>query len=184
MKRYCPSAFNHLMCGPRLVPTRPGAGGADTDRPGGPFRSSSTTADARPRRARRASGRAACRWSTGTPAIVSICEFKTQVLPGGTIDTVRGRGSNQTWVWGYQIGDTCNPTPDHSYIGPVVVAERGTPTQMTFINQLGRHLGQQCAGLHPEHRSDDALGGSPKRRVQPVLAATRDDGVRGISRFD
>ncbi len=49
----------------------------------------------------------------------------------------RPAGPTETIVWGYQIGDICQPFPKHSYIGPVVVAERGTPTQMTFINQLG-----------------------------------------------
>jgi FtsP/CotA-like multicopper oxidase with cupredoxin domain len=63
-----------------------------------------------------------------TPSIVSICEFQTQILPPPF---------GKTWVWGYQIGDTCVQKPNHSYIGPVVVALRGTPTQMTFINQLG-----------------------------------------------
>jgi len=73
-----------------------------------------------------------------TPSVVSICEFTTKILPDGTIDTVTGLPvQNQTSVWGYQIGDVCQPKPDHSYIGPVVVAERDTPTQITFINQLG-----------------------------------------------
>ncbi|MEX1309418.1 MAG: multicopper oxidase domain-containing protein [Candidatus Sulfomarinibacteraceae bacterium] len=72
------------------------------------------------------------------PITLSICEFKAQVLPEGTIDTVTGLPvPTETWVWGYQIGDVCQPFPKHSYIGPVVAAERGTPTQMTFINQLG-----------------------------------------------
>jgi len=72
------------------------------------------------------------------PITISICEFKAQVLPEGTIDTVTGAAvPTETWVWGYQIGEVCQPFPKHSYIGPVVVAERGTPTQMTFINQLG-----------------------------------------------
>ena len=61
------------------------------------------------------------------PATLSICEFQTQILPPP---------HGKTWVWGYQVGDTCDPDPGHSYIGPVVVAQRGTPTQMTFINQL------------------------------------------------
>jgi len=62
------------------------------------------------------------------PSMLSICEFQTQVLPPPF---------GKTWVWGYQIGDTCNPDPGHSFIGPVVVAQRGTPTNLTFINQLG-----------------------------------------------
>ena len=72
------------------------------------------------------------------PTTLSICEFTTQILPDGTIDTLTGAAvPTETCVWGYQIGDICHPKPDHSYIGPVVVAERGTPTQMTYINQLG-----------------------------------------------
>jgi len=72
------------------------------------------------------------------PITLSICEFKSQILPKGTLDTVTGAAvPTETWVWGYQLGDVCQPFPKHSYIGPVVAAERGTPTQMTFINQLG-----------------------------------------------
>jgi FtsP/CotA-like multicopper oxidase with cupredoxin domain len=63
-----------------------------------------------------------------TPSMVSICEFQTQVLPPPF---------GKTWVWGYQIGDKCVKKPEHAYIGPVVVAQRGTPTNLTFINQLG-----------------------------------------------
>jgi len=75
---------------------------------------------------------------TDTSSMISICEFKAQILPEGTVDTVTDAlVPTETWVWGYQIGDTCHPFPKHSYIGPVVVAERGTPTQLTFINQLG-----------------------------------------------
>jgi FtsP/CotA-like multicopper oxidase with cupredoxin domain len=69
---------------------------------------------------------------------LSICEFKAQILPEGTVDTVTQLlVPLETWVWGYQIGQVCQPFPKHSYIGPVVVAERGTATQLTFINQLG-----------------------------------------------
>ncbi len=72
------------------------------------------------------------------PITLSICEFQAQILPTGTTDTVTGAPvPTATWVWGYQLGDICQPFPKHSYIGPVVAAERGTPTQMTFINQLG-----------------------------------------------
>jgi FtsP/CotA-like multicopper oxidase with cupredoxin domain len=69
-----------------------------------------------------------------TPAMISICEFQTEILPAGSLG--KNTPAPKTWVWGYQIGDTCLPDPGHSYIGPVVVAERGTPTNLTFINQL------------------------------------------------
>ena len=63
-----------------------------------------------------------------TPSFLSICEFETQVLPPPF---------GPTKVWGYQIGQECSKKPGHSFIGPVLVAERGTPTNLTFINQLG-----------------------------------------------
>lgn len=72
------------------------------------------------------------------PSMVSICEFQTEVLPPGTFGP--GTPAPKTWVWGYQIGDTCNPAPSHAYIGPVVVAQRGVPTNLTFINQLGNSM--------------------------------------------
>ncbi len=85
------------------------------------------------------------KWNGGMPVVdgtkpssLSICEFQTKILPGDTIDTATGAEvPTKTWVWGYQIGRQCVEKPNHSYIGPVVVAERGTPTQMTFINRLG-----------------------------------------------
>ena len=53
-----------------------------------------------------------------------MTEFQTQVLP---------TGMPKTWVWGYlQPGQTGRT----SYIGPVIVATRGTPTEMKFVNNL------------------------------------------------
>jgi len=73
-----------------------------------------------------------------SPITLSICKFKAKVLPEGTFDTVTGAPvPTEIWVWGYRIGDVCQQFPKHSYIGLVVAAERGAPTQMTFINQLG-----------------------------------------------
>ena len=54
-----------------------------------------------------------------------MTEFKAQVLP---------KGCPKTWVWGYlQPGQSARPT----YLGPVIVAERGTPTQIKWVNDLG-----------------------------------------------
>src|SRR5512138_2678958 len=76
--------------------------------------------------------------ATGTPIDVSICEFQANILPAGTPVTGAVPGvAPPTWVWGYQVGNTCVPgLANHSYLGPVVIATRGTPTQMTFHNQL------------------------------------------------
>jgi spore coat protein A, manganese oxidase len=71
----------------------------------------------------------------GTNINLSICEFQTNILPPGTLG--KGTAAPATWVWGYQVSNTCsNGLLPHSYLGPVVVATRHTPTQMTFWNKL------------------------------------------------
>ncbi len=56
---------------------------------------------------------------------LSMSEFQTQVLPTGL---------PRTWVWGYLRPGAA--TRD-SYIGPVIVATRGTPTEIKWVNDLG-----------------------------------------------
>ena len=57
-------------------------------------------------------------------------EFQAQVLPTGFL--------GKTWVWGYlQSGQTSRA----SYIGPVIVAERRTPTEVKWVNDLGGTAG-------------------------------------------
>lgn len=62
----------------------------------------------------------------GTSQIeLQMTEFQAQVLP---------TGMPKTWVWGYiQPGQTNRV----SYIGPVIVATRGQPTEIKFVNNLG-----------------------------------------------
>lgn len=56
---------------------------------------------------------------------LQMTEFQAQVLP---------TGFPQTWVWGYlQPGQAARD----SYLGPVIVAVRGQPTQMKYVNNLG-----------------------------------------------
>ena len=62
----------------------------------------------------------------GTDQIeLQMTEFQTQVLP---------TGFPPTWVWGYLQPGQSNRT---SYLGPVIVATRGQPTEMKFVNNLG-----------------------------------------------
>jgi FtsP/CotA-like multicopper oxidase with cupredoxin domain len=68
------------------------------------------------------------------PITLTMCEFKANVLPTGTF--VPGVAP-ETWVWGYIVGTECPTTTQSTYLGPVVVAQRGVPTPMTFINNLG-----------------------------------------------
>lgn len=58
-------------------------------------------------------------------------EFQAEVLSTGTL--VPGVAP-KTWVWGYTTpGQLVFP----SYIGPVIVATRGTPTEIKCVNNLG-----------------------------------------------
>ena len=52
-------------------------------------------------------------------------EFQAQILP---------KGMEKTWVWGYLPEDRSDRD---SYLGPVIVATRGVPTEMKFVNNLG-----------------------------------------------
>ncbi|OGR33304.1 MAG: copper oxidase [Desulfuromonadales bacterium GWD2_61_12] len=60
-------------------------------------------------------------------------EFLSRVLPT-TFVPANGLPYAGTWVWGYLEPNQVSPP---SYIGPVIVAERGTPTEMKFVNNLG-----------------------------------------------
>ena len=66
----------------------------------------------------------------GTSQIeLQMKEFRAQSLPADTVPNYDG-----TWVWGYlRPGQTGRNT----HLGPVIVATRGTPTEMKFVNNLG-----------------------------------------------
>jgi spore coat protein A len=70
----------------------------------------------------------------GTSEItLTMHEFQANVMPS-TFVPATGTYSG-TWVWGYRHGD--EPTdPAGTYIGPVFVASRHTPTQVRYVNNL------------------------------------------------
>src|SRR6266702_2556057 len=64
-----------------------------------------------------------------SPLEIRICEFRSQVLP---------LPMPATWTWGYVAGTSC-PTPTtarDTYLGPVLVNLRGTPTTIRYTNAL------------------------------------------------
>ena len=67
--------------------------------------------------------------------VLHMREFKANVMPS-TFNPTTYTG---TWVFGYLPGDDIpTPTPSQStYTGPVIVATRGEPTQIRFVNELG-----------------------------------------------
>jgi FtsP/CotA-like multicopper oxidase with cupredoxin domain len=68
------------------------------------------------------------------PSIV-MREFTVDVLPSG-MALPGGVVYNGTKVWGYRDQAGATPTPSDTYIGPVFVATRGTPTQVKWVNNL------------------------------------------------
>ena len=69
----------------------------------------------------------------GTGQIVlNMSEFQSMVMPSTFVPAV-GIYTG-TWVWGYlEQGQATIP----SYIGPVIVSTRGTPTEIKYVNSLG-----------------------------------------------
>lgn len=61
-------------------------------------------------------------------------EFRAKVLPSGTIEPGVTTG---TWVYGYVVGDDEPAGAQDTYLGPVVVATRGVPAQIRWVNALG-----------------------------------------------
>jgi len=80
-------------------------------------------------------------------------EFQSPVMPVGAGGFVPAVGAyTGTWVWGYldaasQIDGAGQPIPSAipSYIGPVIVAQRHVPTQITYRNMLGTTTGTRTA---------------------------------------
>jgi len=66
---------------------------------------------------------------------VRMCESSARLLPPGTFK--KGSKDVATTVWNYVAGDSCPTSVRDTYTGPVVLAKRGTPTKLTFINALG-----------------------------------------------
>jgi FtsP/CotA-like multicopper oxidase with cupredoxin domain len=68
------------------------------------------------------------------PITLTMCEFKANVLSTGTFAP---GVMPETWVWGYIVGTECPTTTQGTYLGPVIIAQRGVPTRLTAINNLG-----------------------------------------------
>jgi len=73
--------------------------------------------------------------TAGTPITLSMCEFKSNVMPTGFAGAAGPYTG--TWTWGYVVGDACPATTQPTYLGPVVLAARGMPTEIRYANRLG-----------------------------------------------
>ena len=75
------------------------------------------------------------------PVKIRMCEVKARILPAGT--PLPPGEENETWAWAYIAGPCPDyranppPAPVESTLGPVIVAQRGVPTEITYVNALG-----------------------------------------------
>ncbi len=67
---------------------------------------------------------------------LNMLEFQANMMPS-TFVPANGLPYMGTWVFGYRVGPTTAPTSAvGTYIGPVIVATRGQPTQIRYVNNL------------------------------------------------
>ncbi len=67
---------------------------------------------------------------------LNMLEFQAKVMPS-KFTPANGLPYSGTWVFGYRVGPTTPPAAAvDSYIGPVIVATRGIPTQVRYVNNL------------------------------------------------
>ncbi len=87
---------------------------------------------------------------------IRMQEFQADVMPSTFVPAAGVYGG--TWVWGYQTDGYPTPTAANgalnTYINPVVLAQRGVPTQITWVNELGTGAG---SNLYWEDWTDQTL---------------------------
>ncbi len=69
------------------------------------------------------------------PLTVTAKEFQQAVLPASIYAPLAAPFNAGSYVWGYEINDGTTTYGPH-YPGFTVVAQRGTPTSMTYVNAL------------------------------------------------
>jgi spore coat protein A len=62
-------------------------------------------------------------------------EFKANMMPSTFVPATGAYAG--TWVFGYAVGPTPPIEPRVTYTGPVIIATRGVPTQIRYVNDLG-----------------------------------------------
>ena len=72
--------------------------------------------------------------------VITMSEFQAQILPSTGVPATKGfaglPANTASWVWGYLTTGDSGAVVRPSYLGPVVVAQRGIQTTPTYINAL------------------------------------------------
>ena len=113
---------------------------------------------------------------------MSIAEFQQQVLPASIYEALTELFDQGTYVWGYKVGGA----PAH-YPGFTIEAQRGTPTTVTYDNDLPlAPLLQQYLSVDQTLHWADPLNqmGSRSPYSGPPPVVTHLHGAEGPSAFD
>jgi spore coat protein A, manganese oxidase len=97
--------------------------------------------------------------SKGTPSYnIHMREFQAQILPstGVPLAVPPIPANTPSWVWGYLTdSDIATGGIRPSYLGPVVVAERGVPAYPTYLNELPLYPAGNVQSLLPIDKTLD-----------------------------
>ncbi|MEL7562524.1 multicopper oxidase domain-containing protein [Dehalogenimonas sp. 4OHTPN] len=80
--------------------------------------------------------------TTGIPTVVAganelvlnMHTFKANIMPSTW--AAANPGYTGTWTFGYRVNEATAPGTVETNVGPVIVASRGTPTQIRYVNNL------------------------------------------------
>jgi FtsP/CotA-like multicopper oxidase with cupredoxin domain len=114
-----------------------------------------------------ASGGAAPRVDGMKTLTVSMEEFQEQILPGSIYTALPAPYNLGTYVWGYKISDGTN-TYGPFYPAFTIEAKRGTPTNVTYINDLINPVLQKYITVDQTIHWADPLGLMCEDAVPPI----------------
>ena len=111
------------------------------------------------------------------PLTIQMCEFDANVLPPGTFAV---GVQPKTRVWGYILSAACPTTPQDTYLGPVIVNQRGgASTDVTWVNNLGSAATTQV--LAYKYSTDQTLHWADP--LAPWISANMCNMMDGIPAF-
>jgi FtsP/CotA-like multicopper oxidase with cupredoxin domain len=70
---------------------------------------------------------------------LNMVEFKANIMPSTFIPATGPGTYTGTWTFGYRVNTPYPASPAETPVGPVIVATRGLPTQIRYINNLTAH---------------------------------------------
>ncbi len=101
------------------------------------------------------------------PITVTMREFPANVMPSTFVPAAGTYGG--TWAWGYRTGEQ-PASPAGTYIGPVIVATRGTPAEVRYVNELtAGHIAWRDWTDQTLHWADP-LGGGANHCAHSIVA--------------